>query len=1031
MKSSLIGRWVYCYALTGLILLFIPALCDAMPDGSSVKGIVRNEKNENIAGVSVTVTNAKTQFNAGVQTDSSGVFSFSNLPPGNGYSFTISSVGYESQTLSGYQLKPGATLSVIVKLKEVTAALNDVVVVGYGTSRRKDLTGAVASVKGKDLVTQGVNSVEKSLQGRLPGVAVESAGGDPGSGTRILIRGVGTLGNATPLYIVDGIPVASISNLLPGDIESIDVLKDASAAAIYGSRAANGVVLISTKTGKTGKTQINFAGNYGLQKIARTLDVLDAQQWAEVSNQAHDAAGLPRLDIAKNPEQLGKGTDWQKEIFRTAPVQSYEMNISGGSDQTKYSISGGYLDQQGIVKVTGYSRYNLRIRSETTKGKFKIGETVLLSKENWNRIPSSGGNPVGGAAKSIPVFEVYDPTALGGFSGAYGPVVNIINPVAQLNLIKTKNETNSVLLNLYAEYGITKDLKYKFNVGHTLASGTGYNYTQRYQVGALFSNPTNVLNESQDQSKMLLLENTLNYDKTFGRHKLQVLVGYTMQKNSYRFWSESNNNLPDGLDVQDAGSGTASVGGNRIESALLSQLGRIVYGYDNRFLFTGSFRRDGSSRFGKNNRYGNFPSLAAGWNLSEEKFFTPLSKVFDAFKLRVSYGELGNQEIADYAYIPTIASNANYAIGTDQHKWFGAIQQAFADPNIKWENTKTVDIGIDAALFNNKLNITADYFKKKSTDVLLNVPIPGSVGSVSNPVTNAGSIENHGVEVGASYTDRINKFKYTIGATASVIRNKVLSLGEGNQPIYGGQPTQNGASTTVTGVGGPVTAFKLIQTNGIFNSQEEVDNYLGKNGQKIQPNAAPGDIRFVDANGDGKIDDNDRVYCGSPFPKLEYGVNFAASWNNFDAAVVVQGMYGNSIYNAFRQELESMSYEFNYSTATLNAWTSNNHSNIPRAIISDPNVNDRTSARFLESGAYVRLKSLQLGYNFSPALLQRAHISSLRAYISCDNLFTITSYKGYNPDIGRTGSIFDRGVDFVFVSYPLPRVVSFGIQMSF
>ncbi|MBA4167131.1 MAG: SusC/RagA family TonB-linked outer membrane protein, partial [Chitinophagaceae bacterium] len=546
-----------------------------------------------------------------------------------------------------------------------------------------------------------------------------------------------------------------------------------------------------------------------------------------------------------------------------------------------------------------------------------------------------------------------------------------------------------------------------------------------------FTNPTNVLNESQDQTRLTLIENTLNYDKTFGRHKIQALAGYTIQKNNYKFWSQANNNLPDGLDVQDAGSGTASVGGNRIESALISELARVIYSFDNRFLFTGSFRRDGSSRFGKNNRYGNFPSAALGWNLSQENFFRPLAKTFQAFKLRASYGVLGNQEIADYAYIPTIASNANYAIGSDQHKWFGAIQQAFADPNIKWENTQTFDAGLDAAMFENRLNITLDYFNKKSTDVLLNVPIPGSVGSTSNPVTNAGSIENRGFEAGLSYNGRVNAFNYTVGATGSFIHNKVLSLGAGNQPIFGGQPTQNGASTTVTGLGGPITAFKLIQTNGIFATQQEVDSYVDKNGNKIQPNAAPGDIRFVDANGDGKVDDNDRVYCGSPFPTFEYGFNFAGSWNNFDASLVIQGVYGNKIYNSFRQELEGMSYEFNYSTATLHAWTPTNHSTIPRAIISDPNVNDRTSARFLENGSYARLKSLQVGYNFPTSLMQRFHINSLRAYVSGDNLITITRYSGYNPDIGRTGSIFDRGVDFVYVSYPLPRTVTFGVQLSF
>lgn len=959
------------------------------------------------------------------QTDANGDFTINTSPNAT---LVVSSVGFTSS-----EVKVGNKTSLQVALIAAASNLNEVVVIGYGTVRRRDLTGAVATIKGADIKAQGVSDVTRSLQGRMPGVAIEAAGGDPGSGTRILIRGVGTLGNATPLYIVDGVQVSNINNLSSNDIESIDVLKDASAAAIYGSRAANGVVLVTTRSGRSGKPVIQLSSNVGVQNILRKVDVLNAREWANVSNAAHDAAGFARLDIAKNPDSLGVGTNWQDAIYRRGLVQQYQMLISGGSEATRFSVSGSYNDQQGIVKVTGYKRYNVRVKSETTKGRLKFGETVLLSREKWVRMPGGwggqGGNPVGSAAKMIPVFQIYDSTALGGYAGAYGPVVNVANPVAQLNLEDINRELTSILANAYADLTLLPGLRYRFNLGYTNNFGSNNDYWKRYTVGTLFSHPTNDLTQNKDQNTLVLLENTLNYDKRFGKHSLQALAGYTYQKNRYTFLSSGRTDLPDGIDVLDAGAGTSSTGGNRIENTLLSILGRVIYSFDNRYLLTASIRRDGSSRFGSANRYGNFPSIALGWNVSNESFFKPYANAISNLKLRASYGELGNQEIGDYQYSAAIASNINYVTGADQHKWFGSIQTAFASPFIKWENTRTFNAGMDLGLLRNKLSITADYFIKQTNDVLLNVPIPGSAGSVSNPVVNAGTLRNKGIEVGINYADKVGKLNYSVFGTFSKVNNKVIELGTGSQQIFGGQPTHHGASTTLTEAGGPISAFYLIQAVGIFNSQKEVDDY-NKDGQSIQPNAAPGDIKFLDANGDGRISDEDKVYLGSPFPKFEYGFGVNASVANFDLNMFFQGTYGNKIYNGLRQDLESMSLEFNYSRSTLNAWTPENRSDIPRAVINDPNYNDRTSSRFLESGSYLRMKTLQLGYTFSEDLGKKMNISSLRAYISADNLFTITNYTGYNPDIGRTGSIFDRGVDFGHVSYPLARTISLGFQLG-
>jgi TonB-dependent starch-binding outer membrane protein SusC len=1002
-----------------LLLLFNGAL---LAQQKTVTGKISDETNAPVPGVSITV---KGKPNIGTTSDAAGNFSI-QVSPNDVLLFE--SVGYQQQ-----EIKAGDQTSVNVKLSIAQTNLNEVVVIGYGTVRRKDLTGAVASIKGSDIKAQGVSDITRSLQGRMPGVNIESAGGDPGSGTRILIRGVGTLGNSTPLYIVDGVQVSNINNLSPTDIESIDVLKDASAAAIYGSRAANGVVLVTTKSGRSGKPVVQFNTNIGMQKIANQIDVLNAREWATVSNAAHDAAGLPKLDIAQNPDQLGEGTDWQDAIYRTAPVQQYELLVSGGNESSRYSVSGSYNDQKGIVDVTGYKRYNVRVKSETTKGRLKFGETVLVSRERWVRMPGGwggqGGNPIGSAAKMIPVFDIYDTSALGGFAGAYGPVVNVANPMAQLYLQDINRETTSILANAYGDLTILPGLRYRLNLGYTNVFTSNNDYWKRYNVGTLFSHPTNDLSQNKDQNMLVLLENTLNYDKRIGKHSIQALAGYTFQENTYSYMSASRTNLPDGISVIDAGAGTSSSGGNKRQNDLISYLGRVIYSFDDRYLLTASFRRDGSSRFGRDYRYGNFPSVAVGWNISNERFFEPYLNKLSTLKLRASYGVLGNQEIGDYQYSAAIASNINYVSGADQQKWFGSIQTAFASPNIKWENTKTFNVGLDLGFLNNRLNLTADYFIKETSDVLLNVPIPGSAGSVSNPVVNAGTLRNKGIEIGANYNGKVSKLNYNVYGTFSAVRNKVVELGTGSQQIFGGQPTHHGASTTVTQAGGPISAFYLIKAEGVFNSQEEINSH-SKGGQLIQPNAAPGDIKFLDANGDGQISDKDRVYCGSPFPKFEYGFGFNASWSNLDINVFLQGTHGNKIYNGLRQDLESMSLEFNYSKSTLNAWTPQNHSNIPRAIINDPNYNDRTSSRFLEDGTYLRMKTLQLGYTFPESLINSIKISSLRAYASIDNLFTITDYSGYNPDIGRSGSILDRGVDYGHVAYPLAKTFSLGVQLG-
>lgn len=990
----------------------------------TVNGRVTDQDGLPIPNVTVVI---KGKSGGGTSTDTEGNY---QLQVAENDLVVFTSIGYQSQ-----EVRITDQTNVNVQLTSDNQALDEVVVVGYGTQKRSSITGAIASISADDIVSEGFNNVGQAIQGKVAGVQIESGGGNPGSGVRILIRGTGSLNNNNPLYIVDGVQVETINNIAPNDIASMDVLKDASAAAIYGSRAANGVVIVTTKSGSKGENRIDLNAYYGFQRLANKLDVLNAAEWASVNNAAHDNAGLARLAIAENYQSLND-VDWQDEIFHSAPMQNYNLNASGGGENYNYSISGDYLGQDGIVKKTSYDRYNLRIKSDFTKGRLKVGETVILSNEKWRNMAGGwggqGGGPVGAALKMIPVFDVYDPEALGGYAGAYGPVVNVANPLAQLNLEEPEVFATNAMINAYAQFNIIEGLNYKYNAGYTKTFGRNYNYEYPYEVGTLFINRLANLSETRDETDILLQEHTLTYDKVFNKHNLQSMLGYTYQNINFRSLNGYKSGMPPGVKVLDAGTVNTVTGSNAWENTLISYFGRLIYSYDDRYILTAILRRDGSSRFGADYKYGNFPSIAGAWNISNEGFFENLRPTLSSLKFRAGFGMLGNQEISDYQFLANVNPNINYVIGRDQQLMPGATQVAFATPDIRWESSTTYNAGLDVGLFDNKLSIIADYFVKNSTDILLQVPIPLSTGaSAQSPFINAGSIRNQGFEADISFTNEINDFSYSLNGTFSIVDNKVLELGTGSQQIFGGQPTHHGAAATVTQAGWPVGAFYLIKTDGIFNSQAEVDAHT-HNGNPIQPNARPGDIRFVDANNDGQIDQNDRQYAGSPNPNFTFGFGGNAQWKNVDLNLFFQGTYGNMIYNGLRQDLEGMNLEFNYAKSTLQAWTpENTNTEIPRAVINDPNLNAQTSDRFLESGSYLRLRTLQVGYTLPASLLDRWSISNCRIYLSFDNLFTLTSYKGYNPDLGRTGSVLDRGVDFGHIAYPLATTSMLGVQVSF
>ncbi|HSD07010.1 TonB-dependent receptor [Flavobacterium sp.] len=1008
------------------MLIFIMFSCISLHAQNKITGTVNDQKsNQPIIGASVSVKGT----NNSATTDYDGNFTLDVDNPNAILVFSYVGFVKVEEALNGRnQIK--------VSLKEENNALNEVIVIGYGTIKKSDMTGAVGGLKGSQLDSQSNNNVGSAIQGKIAGVTVESDGGAPGSGTKIQIRGAGSLNNNNPLILVDDIAVASMNNLNPSDIESIQVLKDASAAAIYGSRAANGVILITTKSGKKGDLKVSFNSSFGVSTVANELSLLNQEQWAKVSTAAYAAAGKQPLPIALNPEVGGAGVDWQDEIYRSAATQNYSLGLAGGTDNAKYSMSLSYFDQEGVVKETNYDRLNFRVKSDYKKGIFKIGETVMLTKEKRKDlpgVPGQGSNVVGSAISMIPGFAIYNENAVGGYGGASGAVTDIFNPVAALNLFDVRNNYYQALVNAYAEASFWDGFKYKLNVGATVSEHKGYTYTPRYEVGGFFKNLKNTLAERSDMTQYYQIENTLNYAKSFGKHSVNVLAGYTVYNNKYRAISGSVTGLPDGIHVMAGGEEPSSVG-SASENNLISYLGRAIYSYDNKYILTATFRRDGSSRFSPENKWGNFPSISAAWGIGKEDFFKNLNTPITDFKIRGSYGVLGNQEIGDYQYLGSITSGISYAVGEPNTLWIGNIQQDYPALGLKWESTATADIGLDLSLWDGKLDYTFDYFQKTTSDLLLRVPVPLSVGSSNDPYTNAGEVTNKGFEMGLTYTEKIGAVNFSVSANISSVNNRVTELSTGSQILEGATGSFHGAPVTYSKVGYPIYSFFLVKTDGLFRSQEEIDAH-SVNGVLIQPRAKVGDIRYVDYNGDGQIDGNDRQFRGSAFPDYEYGFRIQADWKGVDFTIVAQGTQGNKIYNGNNTDIATVRANINYSTATLDSYTFNPNSNFPRLDIDDLNDNGADySDRFLENGSYFRIKTIQLGYALPSSLTDKVKIDKLRFYLAGDNLFTETNYSGYNPDVSKGNSnaslaLGGRGIDYK--SYPLSKTITFGMQLNF
>lgn len=1008
------------YELEGThIILTTEAIKDlhAQQQAKTVTGTVTDVSGEPIIGANIRIKGTTT----GTITDIDGNFSIEAEPQSV---IEVSYIGYLTQETVINNQK-----SIRFLLKEDTKTLDEVVVIGYGVQKKADLTGSVANINTEKLNTQSNANIGQALQGKIAGVDIVSQGGAPGSGTRIMVRGIGTLNNASPLYIVDGMYMNSIDHINPNDIASIDVLKDASSAAIYGSRAANGVIIVTTKEGSNteGKPIIDLSVNLGISTASKFLDMLDAKGWAEVTTIARQAIGKPALDMATDLANK-PDNDWQDIMFRPALMQNYNLSVKGGGKYSTYYTGLGYFNQDGIVKGTNYQRYNIQSKNDYKRGIFSAGTNLIISFSHDKPLHQElRGGMIGTILQSVPTLEKYDDTREGGYGGTYGDVVNIPHPLAIIddNIMDRYNENVKIFANLYAQIELFKGLKYKLNLTPDFSFERYKNYLNKYDFG-LATNSITQLTERQRRRRNILVENLLTFDRTFGEHKISALAGYTYQDSRFRHIQAYGEGLPQGLEEIDAATTNRSNEGNSWRSVLTSILGRVFYSYQNKYLFTATIRRDGSSKFGKNNRYGYFPSFSLGWNVTEEKFMENVHWL-DQLKLRGGYGVLGNQEIDNYQYSSTITTGINYPDGNGGLLQ-GAFPKNFANPDIKWEETAMTNVGIDFMAFNNRLSLTADYYVKNTKDILLTVPIPISSGGANDPIRNAGKIRNNGFEFNLGWMDQPNPdISYGINLIGSFNKNKVIAMGSESGSIKGGSTNQN-ITTSETKAGYPIGGYWLISTAGYFNSQEEVDAYA-KDGKKIQPAAEPGDIKFVDANNDGVINDDDRVFQGSPFPDFTFALNGNMRYKNFDLSIGLQGVLGNKIYNATRQTLEDVTKGSNFLASCLDYWTpENKNASHPRLTWDDPNRNTRAeSDRYLENGSYLRLRSVQLGYTF-PQTWFKGAIQHARVYINAENLFTITSYSGYSPDVNADNANY-RGFDNFI--YPTNRTFMLGLNVTF
>ena len=1000
MHKMRIHRRVVLGMFTAMLSLDISA------QNIQVHGVVKDTNGETSIGASVVQKGTK---NATV-TDIDGAFTLS-VPANSTLSFTYMGYKEKDVPLNGKN-------NVDIVLAEDNQQLSEVVVVGYGTMRKRDLTGAVGSLANKDLKDQPVANLGQALQGKVSGLQVIDAG-KPGDNVSIKIRGLGSINNCDPLVVIDGVPTdLGLNNLNMADIERIDVLKDASATAIYGSRGANGVILITTMKGKDGRGHLILNMNLSAQNATKKPHLLNASEYAALSNDMMINSGNAANPLWTDPTTLGQGTNWVDEMFRTGYLQNYTLSYTGGSDKINYYVSGGFQKQTGTVRSVSYRRYTFQDNLDAqVLDWLKVSTNLSMSAD----LKEQGSYDLGSTYRALPVLPVKDDD--GNWSGPEGNSLwygSTRNPVGPTETDSQKTKGYNLLGNISGEATLTSWLKFKTTFGLDAKFWDYDNFAPAYKW-----KPTPVDQASRYQSNnksfTYLWDNYFTFDHTFGgAHHLNVMAGTSAQWNNYNYLNAQKNIFSfENVHEMDNGQKMESIGGNTTEWSLFSYMARVNYDYMNRYLVTATIRRDGSSRFGRSHRWGTFPSVSLAWRLTEEKWYKP-NHILSDLKIRAGYGQTGSQaSVGNYGYLATYNTSV-YPLGTDGTEQTALISTTLSNPDIHWETVTQTNIGFDAALFDSRIMLTVDAYLKKTSDMLVKASIPITSGfeDTSTTYTNAGKVTNKGIEV-SLHTINFKEshahpgWETTLSYTYN--RNKIADLNS-SVPYYINQI--NNSYVTMLAKGYPINVFYGYVTDGIFQNQEEVKEHAAQTG------ADPGDIRFRDLNNDGVINEKDRTVIGNPNPSHLFSINNMVSWKGLELSVYLQGVAGNKIFNANNIDLTGMSAAYNQLTDVLGRWHGEGTStSMPRAVYGDPNGNNRISDRYVESGSYLRLKNISLSYNLPATWLRALSLSSARLIFSCENVATITGYSGFDPEVGV------NGIDLS--NYPISRTFNFGINLNF
>ena len=969
----------------------------------TVQGIVKDQTGETVIGASVMEKGTTNGTITGIDGD------FSLNMSSNG-TLVVSFVGYKTQEV---QVKGQKQLQVV--LSEDAEMLDEVVVIGYGTMKKSDLTGAVSSIGNKDIKDSPVSNLGQAIQGKISGVQIVDAG-KPGDNVSIKIRGLGSINNCDPLVVIDGVPTdLGLSSLNMADVERLDVLKDASATAIYGSRGANGVVMITTKRGTEGKGKLAVSANYSFQNATNVPSLLNAAQYAELSNDMMVNSGRNPNPEWANPSELGAGTDWVDELLRTGVMQNYTVSYSGGNEKSHYYVSGGFLDQSGIVKSVNYRRFTFQSNSDAQVLKWlKFSNNITFSADT----KKSGSYNIGDALKALPIYPVKNED--GSWSGPDGNSEwygSTRNPIGPTELNKSQTDGYNFLANLTAELTFTKWLKFKSTFGYDAKFWFIDNFTPKYNWKPTPTEETSRY-KSDNKSFTYLWDNYFLFDHTFAeKHRVGLMAGMSAQWNTNDYLNAQKNVFMfDNVHEMDNGEEMYAIGGNETEWALLSYMARVNYSYEDRYLLTATIRRDGSSRFGKKHRWGTFPSVSVAWRASQEKWF-PKNDYINDLKVRAGYGVTGSQaSVGNYSYLASYNTSV-YPFGISSGNQTALVSSTLANPYIHWEEVAQTNIGFDASLFNSRVMFSFDAYLKETRDMLVKASIPITSGfeDTTTTYTNAGKVRNQGIEMSLHTINLTGELGWETNVTATYNKNKIKDLNS-DVPYYINQI--NNSYVTMLAKDYPINVFYGYVTDGIFQNQSEVNTHA------VQPGAEPGDIRFRDLNNDGVINDSDRTVIGNPNPSWLFSMNNSLSYKGFELSVFLQGIAGNKIYNANNIDNTGMAAAYNQTTDVLKRWQGEGTSNsMPRAVFGDPNQNTRVSDRFVENGSYLRLKNITLSYTFPKQWLQKAQIENARLSLSCENVATITGYSGFDPEVGINGIDQNR--------YPISRTFSLGLNFNF